>query len=54
MEKHQEQLAKNADVNSAESLCRLSKEIFGSTREKAAKNPLSFHVLRKTLSGSMQ
>lgn len=47
MEKHQEQLAKNADVNSAESLHRLSKEIFGSARKKAAKNPLSFHVLQE-------
>jgi len=36
MEKHQEQLAKNGDVNSAESLHRLSKEIFGSTRKKSS------------------
>lgn len=54
MEKHQEQLAKNADVNSAESLYRLSKEIFGSTRQKAAKNPLSFHVLQEVSNNSWE
>ena len=47
MEKHQERLAKNADVNSAESLHRVSKEIFGSPRKKVAKNPLSFHALQE-------
>lgn len=47
MEKHQEQLAKYADVNSAESLYRLSKEIFGSTRKKAAKILCHFMFFRK-------
>lgn len=50
MEKHQEQLGKNADVNSAESPHRLSQEIFGSTRKKTAKN---LSVILCT-SGSMQ
>lgn len=38
MENHQEQLAKkNADVNSAESLHKLSKETSGNTSKKSQK-----------------